>query len=322
MAQKTLLIISANGDERWVSVLDTTMVREILQQYYEDDDQDRQATLLRGVTLLEPDMTVSEAGLEDRDEISLLWADPFVEMERWTGEEMDENLYVRIPPHVTSIADFAFNMCKAPVKIQISDSVTRIGDLAFFNCSSLTEVVIPDSMSSIGHRAFACCSSLSEVNIPSSVTSFGVGTFAHCSSLTRIKIPDSVTIIEPETFANCTSLTEVEIPDSVTSIGREAFSGCTALRQVTIPESVTSIGDRAFQGCSSLTEVEIPDSVSDYAGCIMGTDVFAGCTCLASADKRLAQCTCFLDVFLLKFLWTTWHSFVFFHNLECSYLTY
>ena len=87
MAQKTLQIISPNGDERMVPVLDTTTVREILELFHEGGAQDRKATLIRGMTLLEPDMTVTEAGLEDGEEISLVWSDPFVEMERWTGEE-------------------------------------------------------------------------------------------------------------------------------------------------------------------------------------------------------------------------------------------
>ena len=64
MAQKTLRVNSPNGEEMMVSVADETTVREILQQYCEDGVQDRQAALLRGVTCLEPDMTVKEAGFE------------------------------------------------------------------------------------------------------------------------------------------------------------------------------------------------------------------------------------------------------------------
>ena len=124
MAQKTLRITSANGDEKKVSVFDTTSVREILKQCDDAGVQDCQATLLRGVTLLEPDMTVSEAGLEDGADISLVWFDPFVEMSSWTGEEMDEDLYVRIPNHITRIDACAFRGCEALVKVVIPVSVT------------------------------------------------------------------------------------------------------------------------------------------------------------------------------------------------------
>ena len=60
MAHKVLRVTSPNGDQRMVPVVNTTTVREISQQCQEDGVQDRQANLLRGVTLLELDMTVRE----------------------------------------------------------------------------------------------------------------------------------------------------------------------------------------------------------------------------------------------------------------------
>ena len=55
MAQKNLRVTSPNGDQRTVPVMDTTTVKEILQQCQEGDVQDRQATLIHGVTILELD---------------------------------------------------------------------------------------------------------------------------------------------------------------------------------------------------------------------------------------------------------------------------
>ena len=130
MAEKTLCVTSPNGDQRMLTVMDTTTVKEILQQFHEDEHlQDRQATLLRGVTVLEPDLTVSEAGLEEVDEISLVWSDPFVEMERWTG--LGDG-YVRIPPGTRSIDERAFDDCSALVKIVIPESVISIKKAAWF----------------------------------------------------------------------------------------------------------------------------------------------------------------------------------------------
>ena len=228
MAQKTLWVTSPNGDQKVVSVMDTTTVKEILQQCHEDDGQDREANLIRGVTVLEPDMTVSEARLKDGDEVSLVWFDPFVEMACWTGEVMDRDLYVRIPPGTISIDPGAFRDCKALVK-----------------------VVIPNSVTSIDTCAFAGCSSLKQVEIPKSVTSIDTCAFAGCSSLKQVEIPKSVTSIDTCAFAGCSSLTQVEIPDSLTRIGTEAFSGCSSLTDVKIPDSAI-IADRAFDGCSSL----------------------------------------------------------------------
>ena len=121
MAEKCLRIVSANGDEQKVSVLDTTTVREILQQFEEDDVQDRQGSLLRGVTLLEPDMTVKEAGLEDGEDISILWSAPCIELTEWTGLEMlmGKDLYVRIPNQTTSIVSWAFFRWSHMVKLVI-----------------------------------------------------------------------------------------------------------------------------------------------------------------------------------------------------------
>ena len=176
MAQKSLRISSPNGDQKILSVVDTTTFREILLQCQEDDNQDRKATLLQGVTLLEPRMTVSEAGLEDGDDIYLVWPElTYVEIAGCRGmdmyvlhgrraENMDQALYVRTPMHVTRIANDAFARCKSLVKIVIRDSVTSIGDGAFDGCSSLRRVGIPLSMISVRGRAFASCSSLSHVN--------------------------------------------------------------------------------------------------------------------------------------------------------------
>ena len=137
MTEKTLRITSANGDKRMVSVVDTTTVREILRQLQADDDQDRQATLLKGVMLLEPAMTVSKAGLEDGDEISLVWSQArFVEMASWTGREKSKDLYVRIPARIRSIEAWAFSDCNALVKVVIHNLVTWLCELLVINMVS------------------------------------------------------------------------------------------------------------------------------------------------------------------------------------------
>ena len=182
MAQKRLRITSPNGDEIVLDVEDTTTIREISQQCHEGGPEDREANLIRGVTLLEPKMTVSEAGLEDGDDLSLVWnKDPFVEMEKWTGEKVDQDLCVRIPPHVTHIEAKAFEGCTALVKVVIPESVTSIGDGAFAECSSLMQVEIPDSVTRIGEMSFEDCHSLTLVTIPNSVTSIAWRAFANCS---------------------------------------------------------------------------------------------------------------------------------------------
>ena len=164
---------------------DTTTIEEILDQCDGGDVRDRRAGLIRGVTRLEPKMTVSEAGLEEGDAISLVWFDPFVEMAKWTRVQY-QDLYVRIPPHITHIDNFAFADCTALVKLVIPESVITIGQKAFDGCSSLTQITIPNSVTSIEAGAFARCSSLKQVEIPDSVTNIGDRAFVNCSSLTYV----------------------------------------------------------------------------------------------------------------------------------------
>ena len=85
MAPKKLVVITPNGDQRTISVVGTTRVREIAELCHEDDGRDREAQLLRGETLLDSEMTVSQAGLEDGDEISLVWSDLLL---KWPAGEV------------------------------------------------------------------------------------------------------------------------------------------------------------------------------------------------------------------------------------------
>ena len=66
----------------------------------------------------------------------------------------------------------------------IPNSVTSIGNYAFQVCEGLTSVNIPEGVTSIGEGAFDRCSNLKIVSIPRSVTYIGSCTFAGCFNLT------------------------------------------------------------------------------------------------------------------------------------------
>jgi hypothetical protein len=176
-----------------------------------------------------------------------------------------------IPDGVTSIGEWAFELCTSLTSITIPDGVTSIGEWAFELCTSLPSITIPDSVTSIGDYAFYECPSLTSITIGNGVTSIGQAAFASCLSLTSITIPDGVTSIRKTAFYNCTSLTSITIPDGVTSIGESAFEFCINLTSITIPDSVTSIGDRAFKNCTSLTSITFLGTAPT-----VGTDAFSG----------------------------------------------
>jgi hypothetical protein len=195
-----------------------------------------------------------------------------------------------IPSSVTSIGDYAFDLCQRLISVTISDSVTGIGDGAFIGCSSLANVTIPDSVTSILDVAFESCTSLTNVTIGNGVTNIGSYAFFQCLSLKTIivdtndpsyssvagvlfnksqsviitypqglsgsyTIPISVTSIGDHAFDWCNNLTDVMISGGVTNIGSWAFSYCSGLTNVTIGGHVSSIGGYAFYSCSSLTSV-------------------------------------------------------------------
>ena len=91
-----------------------------------------------------------------------------------------------IPNSVTTIGDYAFNLCSGLKSVTIPNSVTAIG-LGAFYCTGLTSVVIPNSVTSISMDAFNSCTDLTSVAIGNSVTSIGSNAFYLCRELQRIE---------------------------------------------------------------------------------------------------------------------------------------
>ena len=217
---------------------------------------------------------------------------------------------VEIPNSVTSIGQYAFNLCESLTSVTIGSGVTSIGDDAFASCESLASIVvdsnntvydsrgncnaiietatntlisgckntvIPNSVTSIGNSAFNECIGLTSATIPNGVTSIGDGAFAYCKGLTSVAIGNGVTSIGTNAFEGCASLTSVIIGSGVTNIGSSAFAYCEGLTSITIPSGVTSISDGTFYNCISLTSVTIPNSVAS-----IGDNVFMNCRSLTS----------------------------------------
>ena len=93
---------------------------------------------------------------------------------------------VIIGSNVTSIEDWAFELCLSLASVTIPNSVTNIGNGAFANCSSLSNVAVGTNVTVIGDSGLAFCTSLTSLTIPSSVTSIGVNAFSGCTNLTGV----------------------------------------------------------------------------------------------------------------------------------------
>ena len=179
---------------------------------------------------------------------------------------------------VTSIGNYAFQICSSLTNINIPKSVTFIG-LYAFTCSGLTSINIPEGVTSINCWTFEGCTNLTSVKIPESVTTISYYAFSKCRNLTSINIPDSLTTIDNHAFEDCSGLTSIKIPESVTTISDNAFYGCSGLTSINIPNGITSIESSTFAGCSSLTSINIPDSVI-----YIKSRAFEGCSSLTSIN--------------------------------------
>jgi hypothetical protein len=194
------------------------------------------------------------------------------------------------PGSITSIGDYAFDLCSNLTAIAIPASVTNIGNSSFYFCTSLTNLVVPNSVQSIGPAAFSHCLNLANITLPESLTSLKTATFMFCPSLSGLSIPATVTNIGSAVFSGCTSLSAINvnpsnqyyssdsgvllnkaqdtvltcpaaksgvyaIPTTVTNIGLNAFAVCWRLTRVTIPSGVTTIANSAFAMSTNITGI-------------------------------------------------------------------
>ena len=199
---------------------------------------------------------------------------------------------IKFDGDVTSIGNYAFEMCYQLTSITIPDSVTSVGDCVFYHCDSLVEFkgkfasddgrclivngtlnsfalgcgitnyTIPNSVTKIGAFAFAFSNSLASVTLPNSVTSVDLSAFFACKHLNKFNgkfaSEDGICLIVNgalNSFATSCGITEYIIPDGVTKIEMYAVAYCDSLVSITIPDSVTSIGISAFDNCSNLSSV-------------------------------------------------------------------
>ena len=214
---------------------------------------------------------------------------------------------ITIPNSVTSIGDYAFEMCTDLTSITIPNSVTSIGGYAFSGCGSLTSITIPNSVTSIREYAFGGCVFIEEnfinrssldaeenkywgaIFVDREIDGLLVNndTVILCRPNARsVVIPDGITRIRSRAFSNCSELTSITIPNSVISIGASAFYGCKSLISVALPNSITKIDGGLFYGCSTLQSVVLSENIvslsPDFLTTSDGYGFFEQCSSLTS----------------------------------------
>ena len=171
-----------------------------------------------------------------------------------------------IPDTVTSVGDWAFELCGELTGITIPKSLTSISRFTFGACRSLKSISVDSGNSAFssqdgvlydkdGTTLVLCPAKKASVMIADSVTTIGEKAFSGCKELKSVSLPDSVLSIGDRAFAECSGLTSVVVPDAVTSIGEHAFYYCAGLKSITIPKTVTSIGWWAFENCDVLGSI-------------------------------------------------------------------
>lgn len=200
--------------------------------------------------------------------------------------------YVTVRPATTSIAQSAFESCKALSGISLPDGLKTIENSAFRRCSSLKSIGIPRSCSHIGSKAFENCLLLTNFEMDSFIGTIGMEAFSgtawhdkqddgvtylghiavgHKGNLpSKVSIKPGVVGIADHAFENCTSLVSVDLPEGVESIGDWAFFGCSSLMRIRIPSTLKRIGYDAFSYCSSLVDIGNPRGLTEVGARAFG----------------------------------------------------
>ena len=190
-----------------------------------------------------------------------------------------------IPEGITTIGNFAFELCVKLTKIILPSTLQIILDSAFVDCVKLTSVVLPEGIKFIHKFAFQRCTSLMNISIPSSVQYYGPAVFSECNPELVINFNNNsiFTFINQMVFINNEIVeyigsdpnTEIIIPRFCTSIPngvftskyifsiifeegfqsmtfeQKAFSNCH-LESIIFPPCLSKIGQQCFYRCNEL----------------------------------------------------------------------
>lgn len=227
---------------------------------------------------------------------------------------------IAIPASVTSIGDYAFELCTGLKNIQFASDQTSqlktIGEFAFYQCYRLKQIDIPEGVISIGDSALRISRGLTQVTLPSTLEQFGTEAplvFAPIHDKNPLSGSDelvSITVAEGNQnysshdgllytadgktllYAPAGRNGTVTVADGTEIIGDYAFHRSQA-SHVVLPESLTAINDNGFSA-AQLTSVELPDSIT-----AIGEGAFFNCSALKTVQLGSGLKTIGEDAFSL-----------------------
>ncbi len=182
---------------------------------------------------------------------------------------------ITIGDNITYIGYEAFGSCFGLKNVTIGNNVTTIYDSAFFNCTKLESIIIPDSVTYIGNCAFGSCTSLNDIRLPDSTTTIGNGAFSSTAYYNNSdNWENDILYIGNHLVDTKTSISEtLQIKPGTLTVAGHTFSNITELKTVEIPDSVTNICNGAFYYCTELENVTLGNGIKS-----IGTNAFYNCT--------------------------------------------
>ena len=163
-------------------------------------------------------------------------------------------------------------------RVYVSGNVKSLGGACCF-LPNLEEVSLPESLKKL-RGTFYGCEKLRDVNLPYVEVLGGATGVTVSSQVNRFDKETHGVDLYKGTFAHCPNLENVIMP-KVHLIGDSTFTGCYSLDRFDgreLMENADTICSYAFKDCNSLDYVDL------YSAKYLGTNVFAGCTNIHTAD--------------------------------------